>query len=287
MAIESIMYMGIGFLLAALIAVLVIPLVHSRAERLTLRRLEASLPQSLAEVQADKDLLRADHAISTRRLELKIEHLTVELAGQLVELGKKQDAVNRLRIQRDALNLEVAALKMQSEKSTYSTALRAHASIVPSIPTASLPIQEALLARGRGEVGLTRTDSWVRDESTNKIPRPEYQTQEDTWLRDESECDTQIASTVGQAPASRRDDRSSERPPILTLSTIRQSTEEDTWVRGHDRLPETATLRSTIGPDEWKPDKGEHLVLNARRPKMQTATRRSLKETDSSHASAN
>lgn len=98
MAIELMMYMGIGFLLAALIAVLVIPLVHSRAERLTLRRLEASLPQSLAEVQADKDLLRADHAISTRRLELKIEHLTVKLAGQLVELGKKRDAVNQLRI---------------------------------------------------------------------------------------------------------------------------------------------------------------------------------------------
>jgi hypothetical protein len=270
MAIESIMYMGIGFLLAALIAVLVIPLIHSRAERLTLRRLEASLPQSLAEVQADKDLLRADHAISTRRLELKIEHLTVELAGQLVELGKKRDAVNQLRIQRDALNLEVVALKMQSEKSTYSTALRAHASILPSIPTASLPMQEALLARGRGEVGLTRADSCVRDESANKIPRPEYQTQEDTWLRDESEGDTQIA-TVGQAPASRRDDRSSERPPILTLSTIRQSTEEDTWVRGHDRPPETATLWSTIGPDEWQPDKVEHRVLNARRLKMQTA----------------
>ena len=97
MAIESMMYMGLGFLLAALITVLAIPLVHSRAERLTIRRLEASLPQSPAEVHADKDLLRAEHAISTRRLELKIEHLTFKLAGQLVELGKKQDAVSTLK----------------------------------------------------------------------------------------------------------------------------------------------------------------------------------------------
>jgi hypothetical protein len=287
MAIESIMYMGIGFLLAALIAVLAIPLVHSRAERLTIRRLEASLPQSVAEVQADKDLLRADHAISTRRLELKVEHLTVELAGRLVELGKKQDAVNRLRIQRDALNLEVAALKMQSGKFTYSAAPRAHASVVPPLPTASLPMQEVLLTRGAGEVGLSQTEIWMRDESTNSLPIPEYQTQEDTWTRDESEGDTQITSTVGQAPASRREDRSGERPPILTLSTIRQSTEEDTWVRDHDRPPETATLRPPIGADEWRPDKGERLGLNARRFKKQTAVRTSLNKTDSSHVSAN
>jgi hypothetical protein len=73
----------------------------------------------------------------------------------------------------------------------------------------------------------------------------------------------------------------------LTLSTIRQSTEEDTWVRDHDRPPETATLRSPIGADEWRPDKGEHLVLNARRLKKQTATRPCLKETNSSRVSAN
>lgn len=73
--IESIMYFGIGFLLAALVAVALIPLVHSRAVRLTIRRLEHSIPQSMAEVQADKDALRAEFAMSTRRLETTVDEL--------------------------------------------------------------------------------------------------------------------------------------------------------------------------------------------------------------------
>ena len=56
--IEPIMYFGIGFLVAALIGLVVVPLVHGRAVRLTMRRLEAATPLSMAEIQADKDQLR-------------------------------------------------------------------------------------------------------------------------------------------------------------------------------------------------------------------------------------
>ena len=47
--VEAIMYVIIGFLLAWLLALPVIPLVHRRAVRLTLRQLESSLPMSMAE----------------------------------------------------------------------------------------------------------------------------------------------------------------------------------------------------------------------------------------------
>ena len=42
--IEPIMYIGIGFLVAGLLVIGVIPLVHARAVRLTMRRLEADDP---------------------------------------------------------------------------------------------------------------------------------------------------------------------------------------------------------------------------------------------------
>ncbi len=42
--IEPIVYFGIGFLLAALVALIVIPFVHGRAVRLTMRRLTAVTP---------------------------------------------------------------------------------------------------------------------------------------------------------------------------------------------------------------------------------------------------
>ena len=97
--IEPIMYFGIGFLFAALIGLVVVPLVHGRAVRLTMRRLEAATPLSMAEIQADKDQLRAEFAMSTRRLEMSVEQLKTKSTSQLAELGKKGDAINRLKVE--------------------------------------------------------------------------------------------------------------------------------------------------------------------------------------------
>jgi chromosome segregation ATPase len=95
--IEAVMYAGLGFLAASLLALLTIPLIHARAVRLTIRRLEAATPLSMAEIQADKDQLRAEFAMSTRRLEISVEQLKAKTTSQLAELGKKTDAINRLK----------------------------------------------------------------------------------------------------------------------------------------------------------------------------------------------
>ena len=97
--IEPIMFFGIGFLVASLFGLVLIPLVHNRAVRLTMRRLEAATPLSMAEIQADKDQLRAEFAMSTRRLELSVEQMKAKTTNQLAELGKKTDAINRLKVE--------------------------------------------------------------------------------------------------------------------------------------------------------------------------------------------
>jgi ParB-like chromosome segregation protein Spo0J len=94
--IEPIMYVALGFLAASLLALVTIPLIHARAVRLTLRRIEAATPLSMAEIQAEKDQLRAEFAMSTRRLEVGLEQLTAKSTSQLVELGKKDAKINRL-----------------------------------------------------------------------------------------------------------------------------------------------------------------------------------------------
>jgi hypothetical protein len=111
--IESSMYLGIGLLFGMLIGLVLLPLVHARAVRLTTRRLEAVLPASNAEVKYEKDLLRAEFAISTRRLEITVERLIDKISGQLDELSKKDDMVNRLKVERDALEIEIITLKAQ------------------------------------------------------------------------------------------------------------------------------------------------------------------------------
>ena len=95
--IETIMYFGIGFLCASLLGLIIVPLVHNRAARLTTRRLEAATPLSMAEIQADKDQLRAEFAMSTRRLEMSVEQLKARSTGLLSELGKKTEAISLLK----------------------------------------------------------------------------------------------------------------------------------------------------------------------------------------------
>ena len=58
--IEPIMYLAIGFLVSMLFGLMILPLVHNRAVRLTTKRIEAATPLSMAEIQADKDQLRAE-----------------------------------------------------------------------------------------------------------------------------------------------------------------------------------------------------------------------------------
>jgi chromosome segregation ATPase len=113
--IEPIMYLAIGFLLSMLCGLMIVPLVHNRAVRLTTRRMEAATPLSMAEIQADKDQLRAEFAMSARRLEMSVEQLKNRTTSQLAELGKKTDAINRMKIELGEKNATIFALEAREK----------------------------------------------------------------------------------------------------------------------------------------------------------------------------
>jgi hypothetical protein len=135
------MFFGIGFCAAGLSVLVVVPLVHGRAIRLTTRRLEGAIPSSRAEVLADKDLQRAEFALSTRRLEVKLEHLTRQSASQLAELGRKSDALN-------CLTMEHGTLRDQLRTSEEKCAAQTHA---------ARQAQDALAQKKSERAKLTRT----------------------------------------------------------------------------------------------------------------------------------
>jgi chromosome segregation ATPase len=80
-----------------------------------MRRLEAATPLSMAEIQADKDQLRAEFAMSTRRLEMSVEQLKAKSTNQLAELGKKGDAINRLKIELGEKTATIFALEARDK----------------------------------------------------------------------------------------------------------------------------------------------------------------------------
>ncbi len=113
--VETIMYLAIGFLISTLLGLMIMPLVHNRAVRLTTKRLEAATPLSMAEIQADKDQLRAEFAMAARRLEMTVEQLKNKTISQSAELGKKSDAINRLKIELGEKNAAIFALEAREK----------------------------------------------------------------------------------------------------------------------------------------------------------------------------
>lgn len=113
--VEPIMYLAIGFLISMLCGLMILPLVHNRAVRLTTRRIEAATPLSMAEIQADKDQLRAEFAMSARRLEISVDQLKSKTTSQLAELGKKTDAINRMKLELGEKNAAIFALEAREK----------------------------------------------------------------------------------------------------------------------------------------------------------------------------
>ncbi len=94
--VETVMIFGLGFLLAALLALLVIPAVNARAERLAKRRMEALFPLSISELTAEKDHLRAELAVKERRLEQRMEEVLAGKHADMQELGRRAVRIEAL-----------------------------------------------------------------------------------------------------------------------------------------------------------------------------------------------
>lgn len=93
--IQSILFFVLGFLCAGFLMLMVAPAFWRRAEMLTKRRIEATVPLSAAEIQADRDRLRAEFAMSTRRLEMKLKSLGDKATAQKIEIDRSREEMRR------------------------------------------------------------------------------------------------------------------------------------------------------------------------------------------------
>jgi uncharacterized coiled-coil protein SlyX len=97
------MLVALGFLAACLLALMIAPAFYSRAVRLTTRRLKESMPLSEVEIRADKDRIRAEHAIKVHRLENDMEQVRLAAARQQIEINRRDARINDLEAQYERL----------------------------------------------------------------------------------------------------------------------------------------------------------------------------------------
>jgi len=87
--IEQAIFTAVGFLIATLLALTAAPAVARRARRLAEARSRLLAPLSEAQAIADRDALRAQHAIETVRLERRLRAAEEAVATRKVEVGRQ------------------------------------------------------------------------------------------------------------------------------------------------------------------------------------------------------
>ena len=107
--INALMFGALGFFLGCLLALMLAPPLWNRAVKLTTRKLEATMPMSLNDIQADKDQLRAEFAIELRKVEVALEKAKEKATRELIEANKR-------RVEIAVLNTDLAAVKGQLQE---------------------------------------------------------------------------------------------------------------------------------------------------------------------------
>src|SRR5690349_15445208 len=122
-AIQPLIYFGIGFLLATIFSALVMPALGRRAVRVAEQRRQATV-QLLTKIRAKKNELSAEFARSIRSFETVVEELKSTIARQRAELGRCGDSLNHLQVERNALKMEVDALRNQALPNSEAPSLQ-------------------------------------------------------------------------------------------------------------------------------------------------------------------
>lgn len=92
------MLVTFGFLLAALLLLVVLPSYRRRVERLATAALRRSLPLTESEIRAEKDRLRAEYAINLHRLERNLDEASYSAARQSIEINRREAKINDLEL---------------------------------------------------------------------------------------------------------------------------------------------------------------------------------------------
>ncbi|WP_342166004.1 hypothetical protein [Methylobacterium sp. SD21] len=179
------MIFALGFLVASLLALLMLPAVNARAAHLARRKAEARLPLSPSEIAAERDFLRAQFAIRERRLERAVEAARAKRHADMAAIGAGTMKVASLSRDLEALERQLADVRLANgnleatlaqshEDGTASLATlraleEAHADLLDSLLAvrgadtaalvASLEAAEQALAGGSGRDEATEREN--------------------------------------------------------------------------------------------------------------------------------
>lgn len=93
---ETILWFGLGFAVASLIALFLGRLAWRSGVRLGARRMARKVPGTVSELQTERDSMRADNAMMARKLEVRMGEMKAKLAEQAAEVSRHRNRIETL-----------------------------------------------------------------------------------------------------------------------------------------------------------------------------------------------
>lgn len=118
--IQSVLVFLLGFLCAAFLVLLAAPLFWRRAHYLWQKQMAARLPLSLNAIEADRDLLRASHAVALRKAEMQTAVMREKHTQALLKISADRSELEKLPPLQQAL--EVLHIQQQNDRQQLGTA---------------------------------------------------------------------------------------------------------------------------------------------------------------------
>jgi chromosome segregation ATPase len=132
---ETFMLVALGFATGLLLALLFGRIAWHAAVRVGSRRMQRQMPSSLAELQAERDRLRAESAMLSRKMELRTAELKSQLVEQSAELTRER---NRADILVDELKRRDSTIAERDQDAGVSLEQASHLEAELSARTSNL-----------------------------------------------------------------------------------------------------------------------------------------------------
>ncbi len=169
------MIFALGFFVSTLLGLMVVPALNERADRLARRRVEAQLPASVAELNAERDTLRAELAVRERRMEQRFDRVREKQATDMAELGRRATRIVSLGEEGERARAEIA--RLEQELAATRNALAESEARASGLSAELLETRETLAARDAALADLqARHDRALADLDSRRIQVSDLQT---------------------------------------------------------------------------------------------------------------
>jgi chromosome segregation ATPase len=165
--VEIFMYVALGFATATLIALLLGRALWSLAIGIGRRRAQRmAVSPAAAELQAERDRLRAENAMLARRVEVRLGDLKAQVAEQMAEVSRSRNRIDRLGAEIDKRDASLA------ERDSEIARLKDHNALLEdelAIRTASLHALQVEHAEAAEATAVLRQQQAGRDSEIARL----------------------------------------------------------------------------------------------------------------------